>query len=271
MHGTTLPGTQRARRTSAGNLRTRALKNWLARHRTAGRRTHSDWYTGLRWGRSNDSWRRSLVDRTRACLRHNHARRRRLRRTGHDGCSGTRRCWWSLRRGRSCNRRRSWRGRRNRGRRRRCRTRRSHDRRRGWGCRRCGHCGTFRWRSHNCRTRCGRRRSWSRGYGRRWRRRWPSGWRRDNGLRCHWRDRRTRGRSDRFLLLRNGLQHVSGTGDVRQVDLGLNFFFAAQWARGSGRRGLCFGRAANVLPHLFRFMFLERTGMGLLLRHSDER
>jgi hypothetical protein len=58
---------------------------------------------------------------------------------------------------------------------------------------------------------------------------------------------------------------------MRQIDLGLDFFFAAQYTRGPGRRCLRFGRAAEVEPHFFRFMLLERTGMGLLLRHPDER
>ena len=74
-----------------------------------------------------------------------------------------------------------------------------------------------------------------------------------------------------FLLLRNRLQHISGPGDVRQIDLGLDFFFAAQWARRARRRRLRFGRAADVGPYFFSFMLLERTGMGLLLRHPDER
>jgi len=71
--------------------------------------------------------------------------------------------------------------------------------------------------------------------------------------------------------LRDGLQHISRPGDVRQIDFGLDFFFAAQRARGTRRRRLRFGRAAEVDPHFFRFMLLERTGMGLLLRHPDER
>jgi hypothetical protein len=58
---------------------------------------------------------------------------------------------------------------------------------------------------------------------------------------------------------------------MRQIDLGLDFFFAAQRTRRAGRRRLRFGRAAEVDPHFFGFMLLERTGMGLLLRHSDER
>ncbi len=272
MHGTALAGTQRARGRAAGRLRARALKNWLAGNRTARRGTHSDRYARLRRSRSNDSWRRCFIHWARAGLRHNHARSRRLRRTGHDRCSRTRRRCWSWRRGRSSNRRRGGRRRCNCGRRRRCRTRRSRHRRRGGRYRRCGDCGTLCWWSNNRWTRRRRRRNWSRGYGRcRRRRRWPCGRRCDNRLRCYWRRYRTRGRCNCFLLLRNGLQHVSGTGDVRQIDLGLNFFFAAQRARGAGRRGLCFGRAADMRPHFFRFMLLERTGMGLLLRHSDER
>jgi len=69
--------------------------------------------------------------------------------------------------------------------------------------------------------------------------------------------------------LRDGFQHIAGPGDVRQIDLGLDFFFAAQWARGPGRRRLRFGRAADVRPHFFRFMLFDRTGMRLLLRHPD--
>jgi hypothetical protein len=58
---------------------------------------------------------------------------------------------------------------------------------------------------------------------------------------------------------------------VRQVDLGLDFFFAAQKARGLGGRRRPFRPAAEVGPHFFRFVLLQRTGMGFLLRHTDER
>jgi hypothetical protein len=44
----------------------------------------------------------------------------------------------------------------------------------------------------------------------------------------HW-TRRYR-RRNRFLLLRNRLQHISRTRDVRQINLGLDFFFAANRA-----------------------------------------
>jgi hypothetical protein len=45
-----------------------------------------------------------------------------------------------------------------------------------------------------------------------WRRRWTS------------RDRRRHS----FLALRNRLQHISGSRDVRQINFGLDFFFAAK-------------------------------------------
>jgi hypothetical protein len=58
---------------------------------------------------------------------------------------------------------------------------------------------------------------------------------------------------------------------MRQIDFGFDFFFTAQRARGTRRRRLRFGRASDVDSYFFRFMLLERTGMRLLLRHSDER
>jgi hypothetical protein len=58
---------------------------------------------------------------------------------------------------------------------------------------------------------------------------------------------------------------------VRQINLGLDFFFAAQRARGPRRRTLRFSRAADVDANLFRLVLFQRTGMGLLLRHPDER
>jgi hypothetical protein len=44
---------------------------------------------------------------------------------------------------------------------------------------------------------------------------------------------------------------------MRQIDLGLDFLFTAQWTRGPGRRSLRFGRAAKVDSHFFSFMLLE--------------
>jgi hypothetical protein len=74
-----------------------------------------------------------------------------------------------------------------------------------------------------------------------------------------------------FFLLRDCFQYISRPRDVRQINLGLDFFFAARGARSFARRGRRFGRAADVGAHLFCFVLLERTGMRLFLSHSDER
>jgi hypothetical protein len=71
--------------------------------------------------------------------------------------------------------------------------------------------------------------------------------------------------------LRNRAQHIAWAGDVRQVDLGLDFFFAAQRTCGASRRRLRFGRAADVGPYLLCFVLFQRTGVRLFLGHSDER
>ncbi len=72
----------------------------------------------------------------------------------------------------------------------------------------------------------------------------------------------------RLLLLRNQLQHISWLGDVREVDLGLDFICVAPRAWRTRRRAR-FGRSAEVGPHFLCLVVLERTGMGLLLGDSD--
>jgi hypothetical protein len=272
MHRTTFTGTKRrTRRTSARHRRTRTLEDWLSRHRTAGRGTHCPGGRTCLCGWRHDTRRRSFVYRTRACLWNDHARCRRLRWTCDHRWRGTRswRRWLRCRRGshRRCYSS-GWRND--------CCRRRRYRTRRGWHSHRCsrnrrccrllrGYYGRWRGRRHDRWRRRGRLRH-------RGRRRWPNCRRYNDRARCdgrwrHWTCRRR----NRFLLLRDGFQHISGPGDVRQVDLGLDFFFAAQRTRGPGRRRLRFGRAADVGPYFFCFMLLERTGMGLLLRHSDER
>jgi hypothetical protein len=87
----------------------------------------------------------------------------------------------------------------------------------------------------------------------------------------HWRRHRTR-RHHSFLPLRNRLQHIPRTGNVRQVNFGLDFFFAAKSARtGLASRGRTFRRGAEVLAYFLRFVFFQRTGVRLLLRHSHQR
>ena len=58
---------------------------------------------------------------------------------------------------------------------------------------------------------------------------------------------------------------------MRQINLGLDFFFAARRARGSRRGTLGFSRATDIGPHFFCFVLLQRTGMRLFLGHSDVR
>lgn len=253
MHGTTLARTQRTGRTAAGRHRTRALKNRLPRHWTAGRGTHGangrSSLAAHRSGGRDGTRRRSFVHRARPSLRNDHARCRRLRRTHHRRrCSRTRNDR-RLRRGRRGNR---WRSRRHHDRRRRRHgTRRRGRRNYGTGNR----TGTGRSRRSNgsrplhrgrnhCRPRC--RWRYSRGCrsGRHTRRRRGSGKRRrSDGWSRHNRRRRCGpcGRRCRLFLLRDGSQHISRPGNVRQVNLGLDFFFAAQGTRRAGRGRLRFG------------------------------
>jgi hypothetical protein len=84
----------------------------------------------------------------------------------------------------------------------------------------------------------------------------------------HGRHRPRRRRGCRLSPLRNRLQHISRPGDVRQVNLGLDFVFAAQSAGGSRRRRRFSGRT-EVHPYFFCFEVFQRTGMGLFLGHPD--
>jgi len=56
---------------------------------------------------------------------------------------------------------------------------------------------------------------------------------------------------------------------VRQINLGFDFFFAAQRTSSARRRTLRFSRAADIGPYFFGFVVLQRTGMRLLLGHTD--
>ena len=276
MHRTPLAGTQRRTRCAHSRpLRARTLEDRLSRDGASWRRTHgsSDGSTRLCNWRCG-SWRRSLVHRTRPSLGDDHARRWRLWRTCHDRwCGRTRRHRWHLRRSRCADRRCCWRRRRNDN----CRGGRHWTRRRrdGWCGDRHRSGGLFRDRQRSYH-RMYRRRRRNRRRGRRNRRRcrgrrWPRHRRHSHGSRDHGRHCGPRRRRHRFLLLGNGLQHVSGPGDVRQIYLRLDFLFAAQRTCGPGRRRLRLGCATDVDPNFFRFMLLERAGMGLLLRHPDER
>jgi|1186.fasta_scaffold16517_1 hypothetical protein len=260
MHRTALARTQRrACCTDACSLRTRALENGLTGNGTTGRGTHcADRSTRLR-GR-NRTRRRSLVHRTGASLRHDHSRCWRLRRSRRR--RRTRRCGgnWRLWRRRSRHRRRcgSARRRRHHRRRRRCnrlRGRRGYNGRGGrwrywWNRRLLDH------RRRNNRPdrsgrRCGSSDWWRNGFRRR---RWSG--RRDYGPGRNWRHGWRR-HHDRLFFLRDGSQHIPRTGDVRQVNLSLDFFFAAQRTRRTRRRVLRLGLASDMGPYLVCFMVLD--------------
>jgi hypothetical protein len=56
---------------------------------------------------------------------------------------------------------------------------------------------------------------------------------------------------------------------MRKINLGLDFFFAARETRVARRGTLGFSRASDIDSHFFCFVLLQRTGMRLLLCHSD--
>ena len=217
MHRTTLSGTQHRTSAGCGGLRwTRTLKNWLARLRTTRHRT-----------RRGSWWRHgSFVYRTRSGLRHDHSRRRnRNNRLGSGSLQRRRlrRSWrrcgrslhdWSSGARRNCN----------------CRRRRDRNRRRSYRRPWCDDRG--RWPRS-------RYRSWCYKPGRsslcgRLRRR-----RRFALRRCYWRFRlnrhgswrlgcrTSRGMGRGFRLLQDRFQHISRTGDVRQIDLRLDLVISA--------------------------------------------
>jgi len=60
------------------------------------------------------------------------------------------------------------------------------------------------------------------------------------------------------LLLGNSAQHVTGPRDMREVDLGLNFFFAVRGAsRTSHRTRSRIGAATEMLSHQVRFEIFQ--------------
>jgi hypothetical protein len=290
MHRTALSRPQRRTRRSR-HLWPRTLENRLPRHRTARSRPHR---RSGRWARLNRLRRRRLVNWTRPSLRNDHPRWRSRR--------GRRLCWRScywLRR-RSTRSRRWWCNRRS------CLHGRIRHWLRRWCCRTnrrrrcCGTCrsGCRRWSrrpGRRCNRRCRRpnnRSRWPRGLRcdetRRWRRRCCR-FRRRRRRRRHagrgrggswlgfnwgrarnWRTWRSRRRSGCccLLLLRDQLQHVAWLGDVRQVDLCLDFVGFAPSA-GRARRRTRLGGFAEVGSHFLRLVVLKRAGVRLLFGNPN--
>jgi hypothetical protein len=279
MHRAALAWTQCG--TGSGSCWTRTLENRLSwnrasRRRTASRRAIRNWLSWLN--------RRGLVNRTGPRLRNNHARSRHLgtRRGGRRSCRG-RTLWRSRRRctqgGRSRNIDR-WRGCNWTGR----RWPRRHARSgRGWRLRRHNRGRGRRNRGYGGRNRSGRSngcgshnsgRNWRGGWGRR--SCWLGSYRSSCGRfgLLHRRGGRSRRRSrcrrsSGLLFIKNGLQHVSRLGDMRQVNLGLDFVRASMRSTTRLRRAVPVPRAFEVRTNFFRFVLFERTGMRLLLGDTN--
>ena len=72
-----------------------------------------------------------------------------------------------------------------------------------------------------------------------------------------------------FFLLSDGAQHIAGAGDVRQIDLGLDFVLEVGGGTGWFGRGARLGGAAEPLTHELSFVFLKRAGMRFFLSDAD--
>jgi len=70
-------------------------------------------------------------------------------------------------------------------------------------------------------------------------------------------------------LLLDGAQYVARPRNIRQVNLGFDFLFAASGTRSLRRTWRCLGAAAQMFPHQFRFVVFQGTGVRLLLRHAN--
>jgi hypothetical protein len=75
----------------------------------------------------------------------------------------------------------------------------------------------------------------------------------------------------RFLLLRDRAQYIAGSGDVRQVDLGLDFVFGVSGDRPGWpvRRCGTLGVAAEPLTYKLSFVIFKRAGMRFFLGDTD--
>jgi hypothetical protein len=69
--------------------------------------------------------------------------------------------------------------------------------------------------------------------------------------------------------LQNRPQNISGTGNIRQVDLGLNLVFSAGSAGGLRRCGGFVRMRAEIFPYQHRFVLFDGAGVRLLLGYSD--
>jgi hypothetical protein len=73
-----------------------------------------------------------------------------------------------------------------------------------------------------------------------------------------------------LLLADDRLQHVSGLGDVRQINLGLDSVGSGLRSTGTSR-SWAFAGAAEIGTHFIGFVVFQGTGMRLFLGHADFR
>jgi len=74
-----------------------------------------------------------------------------------------------------------------------------------------------------------------------------------------------------FLFLSDGAQDVAGTGDMREVDLGLDFGLAMSRVGRLVSGGGLAAVGAKTLADQVGFVFFERTGMRFLLGNAHFR
>lgn len=68
-----------------------------------------------------------------------------------------------------------------------------------------------------------------------------------------------------MLLADDGLEHITGLGNMGKIDLGLDFVGVTAAGTRGFAGGLSVDRSAKLGAYLFGFMLFQRTGVGLLL------
>jgi hypothetical protein len=71
------------------------------------------------------------------------------------------------------------------------------------------------------------------------------------------------------LFLLDRAQHITGTRDMREIDLGLDLFFGTSGARRSCRCVIVVGVGPDMLTDEFCLVLLKRAGMRFLLRDTN--
>jgi len=72
-------------------------------------------------------------------------------------------------------------------------------------------------------------------------------------------------------LLVDELQHITGFGNVREIDLGLDALFATRRTHAPGTALRFRGGGLEMGPHLLCFMVFERAGVSLFLGDAYRR